>query len=82
MHLHGSADESLQQGVMQFLRNPRPFRQPLLKANIELAGQMAENQRSSAMLAEIKTRSILTIGNADDSPRMCRISELMTFVSE
>jgi hypothetical protein len=74
MHLRGSADESLQRGVMQFLRDPRPFRQPLLKANIELAGRMAENQRSSAMLADIKTRSILTIGNADVSPRMASSS--------
>src|ERR1700722_1532669 len=44
VQLHGCAEEALQQGVMQFLRDARPFREPLFKTNVELPGEIVQPQ--------------------------------------
>src|SRR6266567_5046794 len=42
--LHGGTQETLQERVMQLLRNPRPFRKPLLKSHIHLVCQVAQSE--------------------------------------
>jgi hypothetical protein len=42
MDLHRGAEKSLQERIVQFLRDAGSFREPLLKAGMEATGELME----------------------------------------
>src|SRR5277367_5938670 len=44
MQLHGRAEEALQQCIVKFLRDARPFGEPFFKAYVELRGVAVQTQ--------------------------------------
>ena len=42
MQLHGGAEETLQQSIVQFLRDASAFREPFFKADVELSGELTQ----------------------------------------